>query len=36
MYSKLNLYAFSTCGQGSYGKVIMAMADELDVPLAIK
>ena len=36
MFSSLNITTLDQCGQGSYGKVLMAYANELDMPLAIK
>lgn len=33
---KLTLTSLAKCGQGSYGKVLMAIAEELNIPLAIK
>lgn len=36
MLSTLNITTLDQCGQGSYGKVLMAYAHELDMPLAIK
>ena len=32
----LNLTTLTKCGQGSYGSVMMAIADESEEPLAIK
>lgn len=36
MNKKLQLHYLSQCGQGSYGKVLTAFAEEIDELLAVK
>lgn len=36
MSQSLNITILDHCGQGSYGKVLTAYANELEIPLAIK